>query len=172
MRSYDELERLWAAAGPAPADAGRVRLVVRRTAPAVHEVLERGELCVERGLVGDRWIDAPDPLNQVTLMNARAAELVADGKPLHLPGDNLQVDLDLSEANLPAGARLRVGEAELEVTPEPHLGCGLFAERFGADALRWVNLPAQRPKRLRGVNCRVVTGGVVAVGDRVEVLGR
>ena len=172
MRSFDELERLWVAGGPDPIDAGTVQQIVLRTAPAVHQVVQRGLLCVERGLVGDRWYARPDPRTQITLMNVRAATGVADGQPLHLPGDNFLVDLDLCEANLPVGARLRLGTAELEVTEEPHMGCGLFAQRFGAEALRWVNLPARRARRLRGVNCRVIAGGEVVVGDAVEVLTR
>ena len=38
-----------------------------------------------------------------------------DGVPLDAPGDNFLVDLDLSEEALPVGARLRLGEALLEV---------------------------------------------------------
>jgi MOSC domain-containing protein YiiM len=86
-------------------------------------------------------------------------------------GDNFLVDLDLSEAALPVGARLRVGGAVLEVSAEPHTGCKKFRERFGGEALRWVNHRDNRALRLRGVNCRVVADGEVAVGDAVEVIG-
>jgi MOSC domain-containing protein YiiM len=102
-------------------------------------------------------------------MSARVAELIADGAPVDLPGDNLLVDLDLSAGALPIGARVRVGSALLEVSPMPHTGCRKFAERFGQDALRWVNWKEHRDRRLRGVNCRVLEPGNVSVGDRCQV---
>ena len=40
-------------------------------------------------------------------------------------------------------------------------------QRFGLDALRWVN--ANRTQRPRGLNCRVLEAGSVAVGDPVSV---
>jgi MOSC domain-containing protein YiiM len=105
----------------------------------------------------------------VTLMNVRVTELIcADGQPLDLPGDNFLVDLDLSEEALPAGTRLRIGSALLEVSAEPHTGCKKFSARFGLDALLWVN--EHRDRRLRGMNCRVVEPGAVAVGDAVAVV--
>jgi MOSC domain-containing protein YiiM len=122
---------------------------------------------VEGGLVGDRWARGRRDLDaQITLMNVRVAELI--GGPLDLPGDNFQVDLDLSEEALPVGTRLRLGEALLEVSPAPHTGCKKFRERFGLDALTWVN--DHRDRRLRGMNCRVLEAGTVAVGDPVAVV--
>ena len=104
-------------------------------------------------------------------MNSRVLEALAgpiDRWPL--AGDQLYADLDLSEANLPAGTRLAVGESVIEVTAKPHLGCAKFTRRFGLDAKRWVNSEAGMKLRLRGVNARVVQPGVIRVGDRVEKL--
>ena len=118
-------------------------------------------MTVEDGLVGDRWARGRRDLDaQITLMNVRVAELI--GGPLDLPGDNFQVDLDLSEEALPVGTRL------LEVSPAPHTGCKKLRERFGLDALTWVN--DHRDRRLRGMNCRVLEAGTVAVGDPVAVV--
>ena len=175
MRSFDELERLWAESPDPPRDRGDVRLICVRSAEGVHDTPQRVQVSVEAGVEGDRWSSAHDPdrAAQITLMNVRAAELcAADHAPLHLPGDNFLVDLDLSEDALPPGTRLRLSGAVLEVSDEPHTGCSKFRERFGPDALRWVNLRSNRALRLRGVNCRVVESGLVAVGDAVEVLGR
>ena len=86
---------------------------------------------------------------------------------VHMAGDNLLVDLDLSEAALPVGARLRAGTAVLEVSDQPHLGCKKFQARFGDEALRWINAEEHRSRRLRGVNCRILAGGRVAVGDPI-----
>ena len=85
-----------------------------------------------------------------------------------LAGDQLYVDLDLGEANLPAGTRLRVGEAIVEVSAKPHTGCAKFGARFGSDALRWINGPEGRRLRMRGINARVVSAGVVRPGDAVR----
>ena len=137
-----------------------------RVEEGVHETPERVQVSVEDGVAGDRWAAGRrDRDAQVTLMNVRVAELI--GGPLDLAGDNFQVDLDLSEEALPVGTQLRIGSALLEVSPAPHTGCRKFRERFGLDALKWAN--DHRDRRLRGMNCRVLEAGAVAVGDRVEV---
>jgi MOSC domain-containing protein YiiM len=104
-------------------------------------------------------------------MNSRVAALVAEqADRWQLAGDQLYVDLDLSQANLPPGTRLGLGSAVIEVTDKPHRGCKKFAERFGQDALRFVNSPAGRELRLRGVNAKVVVSGAVCVGDAIRKL--
>ena len=113
----------------------------------------------------------PNPEAQVTLMNSRAAALVADGNDRDdwaQAGDQLYVDFDLSEENLPAGARIAVGDVVLEVSAEPHLGCGKFIKRFGVDAMKLVNSEAGRALRLRGVNAKVIEPGKVRTGDEVR----
>ena len=153
-----------------PRDEGTVELIVRRPAEGEREVLTEATLDEEKGLVGDGWHGrgTPHPDRQLTLMNARAAALVA-GSPERWPlaGDQLYVDLDLGEANLPAGTRLCVGSAVIEVTAEPHRGCGKFSRRFGVDAMRWVNSAVGRELNLRGINARIVVGGTVRTGDPI-----
>lgn len=127
------------------------------------------------GLDGDNWLargssSTPDgsasPDRQVTVMNARVAELVAGGTDrMALAGDQLYVDLDLSIDNLPAGSLLAVGQAVLRVSEAPHLGCAKFVERFGPEAMRFVNSGIGRQLRLRGMNTRVVVPGTVRPGD-------
>lgn len=161
-----------------PADDGIVRLIVRRPSPGEREPMETAQLDIADGLVGDGWRargsrrtadGSADPEAQVTLMNARVAALLA-GPPDAWPpaGDQLYVDLDLAESNLPAGTRLAVGDAVLEVSAVPHTGCALFGSRFGTDALRFVNTPQGRALRLRGLNARVVRGGAIRRGDRIS----
>jgi MOSC domain-containing protein YiiM len=157
----------------APADEGTVELVVRRPAEGEREVLEEGMLDAENGLVGDDWVerDGERPDRQLTLMNARAIELIAgDRGRWPLAGDQLYVDLDLSPENLPVGARLRVGSALVEVTDVPHTGCAKFTERFGPAAIRFVNQPPGRAHRLRGMYVRVVEAGAVRPGDSIAKL--
>jgi len=153
-------------------EAGVGELIGRRPGVDEREVLEEAELDLERGLVGDRWADgAARPGRQLTLMNARAVELVArDRERWALAGDQLYVDLDLSAANLPPGTRLALGSAELEVTDELHTGCAKFTERFGPAAIRFVNGKAGRPLRLRGMYARVLLPGTVRRGDPIRRL--
>ena len=149
-----------------PTDDGRIELIVRRPAEGEREVLESAELDTEQGLVGDRWSGTPD--TQLTLMNARSARVIA-GEPENWPpaGDQIYVDFSLAGADIPPGTRIALGSAVVEITPEPHTGCGKFVRRFGVDAMKWVNSPVGRELNLRGVNARVVTGGTVSVGDRI-----
>ena len=160
-----------------PRDKGLLRLIVRRPEVDAREVLERAELNVALGLVGDNWSrrgsarmpdGSPHPDMQLNLMNSRAiAMLAGSADRWALAGDQLFVDLDLSPANLPPGTRLTVGEAEIEITSQPHTGCAKFSKRFGVDALRLVNSPVGRSLNLRGVCARVTRSGTIRQGDRV-----
>ena len=160
-----------------PQDGGRVVLVVSRPAVGQRELPAEAVFDQVTGLNGDNWLargskttadGSADPERQVTVMNARAAELVAGGRErMPLAGDQLYVDLDLSLDNLPAGSLLAVGQAVLRVSQAPHLGCAKFVERFGAEAMRFVNSRFGRQLRLRGMNARVVVPGIVRPGDLV-----
>lgn len=173
-RSLAQLEQSFAALTPPPTDSGRLMLIVCRRAPGIHEALERVRLTPEEGVPGDEWNRrAPRHRDaQLTVIRQDVAELIAQGQPLATFGDNLVVELDISAANLPTGTRLRVGEATVEVTRKPHNGCQKFGRRFGADALRFVQIPDTRHHNLRGVYWRVVLAGDVRVGARIEVLSR
>jgi MOSC domain-containing protein YiiM len=157
----------------APAGEGTLELIVRRPGVDQREVLDEAELDVGAGLVGDRWSHAkrPNPKTQVSVMSARAAALIAgDRARWPLAGDQLYVELDLSPANLPAGTRLAIGDALLEVTDLPHLGCAKFSERFGEEAREFVNAPEGVALNLRGINTRVVRPGTIRPGDTVRKL--
>jgi MOSC domain-containing protein YiiM len=169
-----ELEAGLRALPERPGDSGRVTLIVRRRADGVRETPERVDLTQEEGVPGDGWSRRPPrkPDAQLAVMRREVAELIANGQPLTLFGDNLFVDFDLSAANLPVGTRLRVGGAQVEVTAEPHNGCLKFKGRFGQDALRFVQAKATRDQNLRGIYWRVVVPGEVSVGAPIEVLSR
>jgi hypothetical protein len=171
-------ERLEAGLGrirEAPQDGGRLVLIVRRPAVGQRDLPTEAMLDQDRGLDGDNWLvrgnsstpdGSADPNRQITVMNARVAELVAGGtERMPLCGDQLLVDMDLSMANLPAGSMLAVGQVVLRVSEEPHLGCAKFVERFGGEAMRFVNSRLGRQLRLRGMNTRIVIPGTVRVGD-------
>jgi MOSC domain-containing protein YiiM len=174
----EELEAGLANIQASPVSEGTVELVVSRPAEGEREVLDEASLDPDFGLVGDDWHartilrgQQHDPRIQLTLMNARAIELLAgERERWALAGDQLYVDLDLSVDNLPPGTRLEVGTAVIEISDVPHTGCAKFTERFGSDATRFVNGQAGRPLRLRGVNARVLQNGVVRPGDPIRKL--
>ena len=163
-----------------PKDGGVVEMIVRRPQVGEREILEEGRLDVADGLVGDSWKvrsskrtadGSPHPEMQLNLINSRLVALVAqDRSRWHLAGDQLYVDLDLSAGNLPTGTRLAIGSAVIEVTAEPHTGCSKFVERFGLDAMRFVNAEERKDLHLRGINARVVHPGALRVGDTVNKL--
>ena len=158
----------------APADRGRVAWIVRRLADGSRETPDSVRLCSEEGVPGDDWNRRPprNPEAQLAVMQLGVAELIANGQPLTLFGDNLIVDLDLSAVNLPTGTLLRVGAAVVEVTPKPHNGCHKFRGRFGDAALRFVQAPPTRTLNLRGIYWKVVDPGEAQVGDAIEVIRR
>ncbi|MBX7171327.1 MAG: hypothetical protein K1X72_10240 [Pyrinomonadaceae bacterium] len=154
-----------------PKDNGILELIVARPKPDEREVLVMGELDVADGLKGDTWktygtvrADA-----QITLMNSRCVALLAqDENRWKLAGDQLFVDLDLSDENLPVGTKLEIGSAILETTALPHNGCKKFVERFGMDAMKFVNSPVGKQLHLRGIYAKVIQSGTINKGDLVK----
>ena len=158
-----------------PPDDGPVEMLVVR--PAENERLTPSsvEVSAPVGLLGDHWAkgkyrDHPDI--QVAIINSRLLDLVSGGDRARWSsaGDNIVVDLDLGHANLVPSQKLGAGSAVLEITETPHTGCKKFASRFGADALRFVNLGQGKQLRLRGVYARVLQAGSISVGDRIHKL--
>jgi hypothetical protein len=160
-----------------PKDAGRVALICRRPQTEQRELIDEAVLDTDQGLVGDSWLTrgskstadgTAHPDMQLTLMNVRSAMLIA-GAPerRHLAGDQFFVDFDLSVENIPPGSRLKLGDATVEITEIPHRGCGKFSARFGVDALKFVNSEVGRELNLRGVNAKIIDGGVVRRGDAI-----
>ena len=163
-----------------PRDAGVLNLIVRRPAVGRRELLDEAQLDEIEGLIGDNWSTrgssrtadgSAHPDMQINVMNSRVISLVAGARDRwHLAGDQLFFDMDLSEENLPAGTGLWVGEAIIVVTDQPHTGCRKFVERFGADAMKFVNSSIGRELHLRGINARVLRPGIIRVGDVVTKL--
>ena len=163
-----------------PKDNGRIEMIVRRPKVNKREVIDHGVLEVENGLLGDNWLTRGSsrtnnglghPEMQLNLMNYRFAELIAgDRHRVPLAGDQLFVDLDLSGENLAVGTRLSIGEAIVEVTAVPHLGCRKFVERFGLDAMKFANSEFGRKHNLRGINAKVIKGGSIMTGDTIKAI--
>ncbi|HKR11560.1 MAG TPA: hypothetical protein VJT15_05870 [Pyrinomonadaceae bacterium] len=159
----------------APKNDGVVELIVRRPQVDHREVLDQAELDPVKGLIGDTWPiraskrtsdGSPHPEMQINIMNSRVTALIAQDKDRwQLAGDQLYVDMDLSKENLPAGTQLAIGSAVIEVTALPHTGCQKFVARFGAEAMKFVNSPVGKELCLRGINAKVIKGGVIQVGQ-------
>ena len=163
-----------------PKDEGILELIVRRPRNYEREVLAEGDLHPSVGLVGDNWSErgssrttdgSAHPEMQLNIMNSRVIALVAgDKERWPLAGDQLYLDLDLSEENLPAGTRLALGSAVIEVTSQPHSGCRKFVERFGPEAMKFINSGVGKELRLRGINAKVAEPGVIRVGQTAKKL--
>jgi len=157
-----------------PQDDGVVEMLVVRPVEDERVTPETVEVSSQQGIHGDHWSkgkyrEMPDI--QVAIINSRLLELVSgDRRRWSLAGDNIVADLDLSQGNLVPGQKLRAGSAVLEITEVPHEGCNKFAARFGAAALRFVNVGAAKELRLRGIYARVVQDGTISVGDRISKL--
>ena len=162
----------------APHDNGVLEMIVCRPDVDQRKMLFEAELDVERGLIGDSWLSRgnyrggpADPDCQINIMSSRVVALLAqDRDRWPLAGDQLYIDLDLSDNNLPPGSQIAIGTAILEVTAEPHTGCKKFASRYGDDATKFVNSPEGKRLHLRGINARIVQSGLVRTGDTVTKL--
>ena len=153
-----------------PTDRGTLSNIFVRPEVDQRVALQECEMSAAQGVHGDMWLrkGTPDVEAQVMLINTRAIALLARTPDRWaLAGDQLVVDLDLSDDNLPPGQRLAVGSAILEVTGKPHRGCAKFAQRFGKEALAFVNSAEGWHLHMRGICARVVQDGTAKVGDRV-----
>lgn len=161
-----------------PQDHGVLKLIVRRPEVDEREVIDEGQLSATEGLEGDTWktrgsshtVDGSANVNsQITVMNARAIALLAqDEERWPLAGDQLYIDMDLSDDNIPPGTQLAIGSAIIEVSAQPHSGCKKFSSRFGVEAMKFVNSPEGKRLHLRGINTSVIQTGVIRVGDVVR----
>ena len=176
--TIEELEAALDHLRQTPKDDGVIELIVRRPEVDQREVLDEAELDLTLGLIGDNWKvrgskKTPDgsahPEMQINIMNSRVTALVAQERERWpLAGDQFYIDMDLSRENLPAGSRIAVGSAVLEVSPLPHTGCHKFVARFGLEAMQFVNSELGKALCLRGINARIVQGGTVKVGQTAK----
>jgi hypothetical protein len=163
---------------PGPADRGTLSLIVLR--PAVNEraVVPRAYASCDGGIAGSGWTrsEAKGLTDQVCVMSAAAIRaVVGDAGEDAWPaaGDQLFIDMDVTEHNMAVGDRLRIGrDVEMEVTRKPHNGCMKFVARYGEDALGVLNCREGRARRLRGIYFSVVQDGWIAAGDEIVKLPR
>lgn len=181
---YDVLSAslLSASPAPCPSDNGTISLVVLRPEVNARRVVDEVEMSITGGMAGSGWVEKPErgTIDQICVMSSAAIRAIAGDDMDKWPaaGDQLFMDLDLGKGNLKTGDRVMVGregpenDVVLEVTSKPHNGCAKFARRYGADALKIVNAPVGKERRLRGIYFRVVTEGVIRTGDKVVKLSK
>lgn len=119
-------------------------------------------LVADFGLEGDRHAGRPE--RQVSILDVETvADLAGKGMPVApgILGENITVE-GVPVMQMPQGMRMRIGEAELEVT----------GDRPACRELLDVHPDALRALVGRtGKMARVVTGGTVRPGDPIELIG-
>lgn len=159
-----------------PRDQGEVRALCLRPpegGQGARELVEEAEFSPEIGMHGDRWSvdEERTGQDQISLVNIHVISSFAETAEERAQcGDNLHVDLDLSEANLPAGSLLEIGTAVLEVSAQPHQPCKKFLLRFGQSAVKKVLRANRKGRRGRGLICMVKQAGKIRVGDAIRVV--
>ena len=170
-----ELEAALDVIRAAPKNGGVLEMIVRRPDLGHRDVVDEAELDPVVGLVGDSWSrrgsrrsadGGPHPQMQLNIMSTRVVSLVAQERAAgRSPAISCSSTWISARDNLPPGTRLPMGTAVIEVTAEPHTGCAKFVERFGVDAMKFVNSPEHTDLHLRGINAKVVQAGRIRVGD-------
>lgn len=158
----------------APAEAA-VETICFRPGFSQRDFRQELELSVEKGIVGERWLNgawlkledgSPDPRIQVSILQRRVLDLCwRDRDNVIYPGDTMIADMNLGEENLPVGQRIQAGTAILEVGSKFNDACAKWKVRHGRESFDWINKPDNIQHRLRGVLCKIVQDGVVRVGD-------
>lgn len=161
----------------APKDHGCIEQLCLRPDYGLRCFVDEIRVTRAGGIPGERWATrpwvrlpdgAPHPGIQICILSRRVLDLVwRDRENIVHPGDSFITDMDLSEANLPAGQALRAGTATLEVSGIFNDACVKWAARYGQASRELINAPQHRALRLRGILCRVVQDGIIRNGDRV-----
>ena len=147
----------------APVRPGTVEWIgVRPARAASMRTLATAELVVGKGIVGDRYGNAGGA-RQVTLVAAESLAAIAShlGVAAVAP-EALRRNVVVRGINLVAlkGRCFRIGAAVLEASGECH-PCSRIEASLGTGGYN-------AARGLAGITARVVGGGVVRIGDRVE----
>lgn len=163
-----------------PKDQAGVDSICVRPDYSERQVLDQVYISPEQGAEGDRWKEktwvhlpdgSSDPRVQLALTNTRFIRFISNtGQDMNLHGDTFMVDIDFSEANMPVGQRLQIGEAVIEVSDVYNDSCNKFIERYGKDVVKWINHPPYKSLRLRGIFAKVIKAGLIRRGDKVTRL--
>lgn len=176
----DAYQRAVELATLAPVGSGKVDFLINRPSEGVHVPVQELYLDVDKGIIGDRWSETawlrlpdgrPDPRVQVSLTNTKVMQCFTGSQPeaVFRCGDNLYLDLNLTERYLRVGAQVRVGQAILEISDIMNDACGKFSQRFGKQSFAFVRSEENEALRLRGCFARIIRSGTVQAGDAVSL---
>lgn len=147
----------------APMRPGRVVWIgLRPVRRAPMQVVEAATLDVEQGLVGDHYSSRTGGARHVTLIQAEhLSAIAAHLGPDAVTPDQLRRNIVVAGINLAAlkGRRFMLGDVVLEATGECH-PCSRMEEILGAGGYNAV-------RGHGGITARVVSGGMVRLGDAV-----
>jgi hypothetical protein len=162
----------------APKDNALVEMLCFRPDYGQRNFVEQIELTPESGIIGERWgkapwlkleDGAPDPRIQVSILGKRVLDLMWPNQAnTPHPGDTFIADIDFSEANMPVGTELCVGDVVLRVSSKFNDACVKWRTRYGDDAKDWIVRPDNIRHRLRGVLCEIVQGGVISLNAQLR----
>ena len=142
---------------------GRLAGISRREKKrAAMQTLERAEISTESGVARD-FRGKPGP-RQVTVISASAWRAACAELQDNIPWTTRRANLLVEDIELPKtiGAVLRVGPVRLRITGEVDPCSRMEEQRPGLKA-------ALQPDWRGGVTCTVLAGGLVALGDLVEL---
>ena len=140
-------------------------IAIRRAPKAVPEQLDRSDVTVAAGLVGNfRGIEKSRRRRQVTLVHADDWAVACAEAGVHLGWADRRCDLLVEGDALPqeVGALLRIGTCLIEITGECDPCIRMDALHPG---LRAALMPAWRGGRL----ARVIEEGSIAIGDDLTI---
>ncbi len=165
------LQSRYEALRPASWLQGTVKKLVLRPESGERQVVETLRVTREGGIEGDRWTRSRkrDSDCQITMMREDVARMLCPDEKIEVFGDNIFVDMDMDDRLLSCGSVVRIGTAWLQVSPEPHNGCGKFKKRSVEGALEFISQPALHKHRLRGIHLFVLNPGEIHVGDAIVV---
>jgi MOSC domain-containing protein YiiM len=122
---------------------------------------ERVTVEAGKGIVGDRYHGTRH--RHVTVQSAQSLRAATEAFGSDVPAELTRRNLTVDEGDVPTtpGALIRIGEVVLEVV-RVAAPCKLLDDTIGRGA--------QEALRRRGGSvCRVLVGGEIAVGDRVDL---
>jgi MOSC domain-containing protein YiiM len=144
--------------------SGRLIGIARHEKPhAPIEELKTAAVSLERGIEGDGRGSKPD--HQVTVVFREDWEAACrdHGRDLRWVTRRANLYVEGVTGFKRIGARIKVGAVLLEVCEETEPCSRMDAQSQGLRA-------ALQPDWRGGVNCKVLTAGEIALGDRVEVV--